>query len=112
MTSSQYTSGNSLTQTGSSGTQQTAGAEQNQYTAPQQALQGTQAGVLSGMLSGTTGIAGNLGYSPQVWQSMLQNFNENVAPQLAAQYGAGSPYIGSQLSQLLLSATAGSSQQA
>jgi hypothetical protein len=107
-----YTSGNSLTQTGSSGTSQTAGLNQNQYTPAQQALQGQDTSQISGLLNGSSSPAASLGFDPSVWQSMVTNFNENVAPQLAAQYGAGSPVIGGQLSNLLLNATSQSSQQA
>jgi len=109
---SAYISGNSLTQTGQSGTSQSDGLNQNLYTPEQQALQGQAGGQIAGLLNGSQSPAASLGFDPAVWQSMLTNFNENVAPQLAAQYGAGSPVIGGQLSNLLLNATAQSSQQA
>ena len=106
----QYTSGNSLTATGQSGTSQSSGLNENQYTAPQQALQGQTSGTISGLLNGSQQPMA-AGFSPAVWQAMLMNFNQDVAPKIAAQYGAGSPQVGGQLADLLLKATAQSSQQ-
>lgn len=107
-----YESGNSLTQSGQSGTSLTSGLNENQYTPEQQALQAQAGSTIAGTLNGSQSPAASLGFDPSVWQSMLTNFNENVAPVLASQYGAGSPVIGGQLSNLLLNATSESSQQA
>lgn len=92
------TTASGVTKTNQATTGNTAGttANNNVYTPGQEALQNTanqQAGQFL-----TTGIA------PGVQQELnaesaayMQNFDQNVAPGLAAQYGAGSPAIGSEL---------------
>jgi hypothetical protein len=82
-----------------SGNQSTTGTlgqqQQNQYGAGQQALQQQLPGTLSNFLQ-TGNLPGTFAAPPQVLSAYQSNFNQMVAPQLAAQYGAGSPVLGSQ----------------
>jgi len=70
----------------------------NQYTGGQQALQNQLPGLFGSLLSGQGQIPPYWTAPPQVFQAYNDNFNRSVAPQIAAQYGAGSPQIGSQQS--------------
>lgn len=95
---------NTKANTSSTGNTASQGNTANTYSPFQQELQQEAAGQAGQFLA--TGIA------PGVQQELdaqkaayMQNFNESVAPQLAAQYGAGSPAIGSQLAQGLVSLT-------
>jgi hypothetical protein len=89
------TSGTQATTGSTAGTTAQQQAQQNTYTAGQQALQGTATGAAGQFL--TTGIAPGLQQEIAAENAAYQqNFNTDVAPQLAAQYGAGSPVIAGQ----------------
>lgn len=73
----------------------TANFQQNQYTPGQQALQGQLGSTLQGMLNGSYQIPGYMTAPPEAFQAYNNAFNLYVKPGMAAQYGAGSPQIGS-----------------
>src|SRR5262249_19408781 len=88
-------SAGSSTQQQNQTTDNTGNTQQmNVYNPAAQALQGSAATALQGILS-TGQLPGNFGISQQAFDAMNNNFRENIAPQYAAQYGAGSPVIGS-----------------
>lgn len=97
-TLTQNTSGIGNQNTSSTGAANATGtsAQQNTYQPWQTGLQ-AQAGQAAGNFLQTGNLPGTFGAPPQVTQAYIDNFNRSVAPQLAAQYGAGSPAIGSQL---------------
>lgn len=97
-TLTQNTSGLGNQNTTSTGAANASGtsAQQNTYQPWQTGLQ-AQAGQAAGNFLQTGNLPGTFGAPPQVTQAYIDNFNRSVAPQLAAQYGAGSPAIGSQL---------------
>ena len=80
------------------GSQQTSGtgAAQNTYTPAQQQLQQEAANAATQFLQ-TGNLPGTFADPPSVINAYMENFNQNIAPELAAQYGAGSPEIGSQM---------------
>jgi hypothetical protein len=94
-------------------TQQTSGTgqtnQQNTYLPWQQQIQG-QVGQAEGNL-----LSGNVPTSftnPQAaTQAYMNNFNQYVAPELASQYGAGSPAIGASLNSGLTSLAAQTYEQ-
>ena len=69
----------------------------NLYGAGQQNLQQQLPNLLSSFLQ-TGNLPGSFGAPSSVINAYNQNFQQSVAPGLAAQYGAGSPQIGSQQS--------------
>lgn len=76
--------------------QQQAGAQANQYTEGQQALQGQLPGMYSSLIGGQ--VPTQFTAPQQLIDQYNRAFQANVAPGLAAQYGAGSPQIASQQS--------------
>lgn len=97
--SQQWTSGSSSQNQQQSGTSvgNTAQTQLNEniYDPASLALRGQGAQALQQIL--TTGkLPGNFGMNQQAFDALNSAFERNVAPQLAAQYGAGSPVIGSQ----------------
>jgi len=72
-------------------------ASQNVYQPWQTALQAQAGGAASNYLTTGQAPSGVTGAPPQLVSAFTDQFNQNVAPQLAAQYGAGSPAIASQL---------------
>lgn len=74
------------------------GSQLNQYTAGQQQLQSQLPQLLSGVLSGQAQIPPYWTAPQQVFDAYNHNFQHYTAPQIAAQYGAGSPQMGSQMS--------------
>jgi hypothetical protein len=84
--------------TNNSGTSTSANTGSNQavYTPEQQAAQNQLLTQLTGFLSGTSGAPSSMTAPPQAFQAYNDAFNQYTAPGLAAQYGAGSPQIGSQ----------------
>lgn len=84
---------------GTNGTQQ----QQNQFNPGQQGLQGSLGGMYQNFLSGQ--VPQSFTAPPQVLDAYKQYFQNQVAPGIAAQYGAGSPQMGAQqtngLTQLL-----------
>lgn len=94
-TGASTTQGSTAAQSAEQGNAAQQQAAQNTYTAGQQALQG-QATTGAGQFL-QTGIAPGLQQEIAAENAAYQqNFNTDVAPQLAAQYGAGSPVIGGQ----------------
>lgn len=92
---SSTSSGSTNAQGAEQGTAAQQQAAQNTYTAGQQALQGQATGAAGQFLQ--TGIAPGLQQEIAAENAAFrQNFDTDVAPQLAAQYGAGSPVIGGQ----------------
>jgi len=65
-----------------------------QYTPGQQALQGNLGSLYQNILAGQ--IPSSFTNPQAAINAYNTNFQQSVAPQLAAQYGAGSPQIGSQ----------------
>lgn len=103
------TTGSQISNTQQQGTQNGQAAQQNTYQPFQQALQGETAQSLGKYIQ-----SGDL---PSDWsmpsvlsQAYNQNFNQSVAPGLAAQYGAGSPAIASAQAQGLVNLEAQSYQ--
>jgi hypothetical protein len=98
-TPAQFQSGSSRTQTSGNQVQQQLGSQAQQqantYGAGQQALQQQLPSVLSSFLQ-TGNLPGTFAAPQQVLNAYNSNFQQSVAPGLAAQYGAGSPEIGSQ----------------
>jgi len=83
-------------QTGSNTGQTGQASQQNQYTPQQQAAQGQLGNAYSGLVNGQ--VPTQFTAPPSVISAWNQAFQQNVAPGLAAQYGAGSPQIGAQQS--------------
>jgi hypothetical protein len=98
---SQQTGGQTMNTTGTATTTQSSNANQqgsqtNTYLPWQQQLQGQVGQAQENMLSGNVPTSFT---NPQATtQAYMDNFNQYVAPELAAQYGAGSPAIGATLS--------------
>ncbi|HEY9678857.1 MAG TPA: hypothetical protein V6C76_12685 [Drouetiella sp.] len=86
---SQFNSGNSLAQTN----------QQPIFTSQQLGLQGQAGNLMNQLLTGNTS---QFGLPQAVWDAANMNFNNQEAPQLAAQYGSGSPAIGAAQQQLTL----------
>jgi hypothetical protein len=80
--------------TGGTGTTQ----QSNVYQPWQQQLAQT-AGNSASDYSQTGNLPGNFGAPPQVAQAYIDNWKQNTAPQLAVEYGAGSPQLGRSLMQ-------------
>jgi hypothetical protein len=70
------------------------GSTSNVYTPGQQGLQGNLGNLWQSFLSGN--IPGSFTNPQAATNAYQSNFQSQVAPGLAAQYGAGSPVIGSQ----------------
>lgn len=105
------TTNTNASQTGTGLESQTQSGTQLPYFTPiQQALQG-QAGQMAGGLA-TGDISQNFGLPQSVYDAAMFNFNKYQAPQLAAQYGAGSPTINSAMQELQLQLAGQSGQQA
>jgi hypothetical protein len=85
---------NSTTSTGSS--TGTGAVNSQQVYNPWQQQEQQEAGQAASSFLQTGNLPGTLGAPPAETQAYVNNFNQNVAPQLAAQYGAGSPAIASQ----------------
>lgn len=81
--------------TNQQGTGNQAQQQANVYN-PWQQQEQQQAGQAASAFLQTGNLPGTLGAPPAETQAYINNFNQNVAPQLAAQYGAGSPAIASQ----------------
>lgn len=97
--SQQWTSGSSSQQQQQSGTStgNTAQTQLNEniYDPASLALRGQGSQALAQILA-TGKLPGNFGMNQQAFDALNSAFERNIAPQLAAQYGAGSPVIGSQ----------------
>lgn len=93
-TSSGATNSTTVANTTGSGSSQAAAA--NTYSPQQQAAQNAALQAGTNYLQ-TGNLPGTFGAPPQVTQAYVDNWKQNVAPQLAAQYGAGSPALGSSL---------------
>jgi hypothetical protein len=78
----------------SSGVQGASGTTSNAYTQGQQNLQGNLGNLWQSFLSGN--IPSSFTNPAAATNAYQSNFQSQVAPGLAAQYGAGSPVIGSQ----------------
>ncbi len=92
--SSVITNNQTTTQQGVQGSNQT---QFNAYNPNQQSLQQNLGGMYQNFLSGQVPTAFT---DPSALMAQYnQNFQNSLAPQLAAQYGAGSPQIGSQYNQ-------------
>jgi hypothetical protein len=78
------------------GQQSSAGSQQqlNAYTPGQQGLQGNLGGLYQSLLGGN--IPNSFTNPAAATNAYNTNFQTQVAPQMAAQYGAGSPAIASQ----------------
>lgn len=86
-----------------------AQSQQNTYTPFQQDLQNEAAKQAGQFLQ--TGVAPGMDQNLAAQEAAFkQNFNQTVAPQLAAQFGAGSPAIASAESQGLVNLTANAFQ--
>lgn len=83
----------------------------NRYTADQQRAQGQVLGGLGAIMNGQS-VPSNFGLPQSVYDAHMLNINKYVVPQLAAQHGAGSPAIPSQIAQEILQLSALSGQQA
>jgi hypothetical protein len=98
---------NANTSQSSSGTGQTN--QQNTYLPWQQQLQSQVAGAEGNLLAGNVPTSFT---NPQAaTQAYMNNFNQYVAPELASQYGAGSPAIGASLNSGLTNLAATEYQQ-
>jgi hypothetical protein len=86
----QYTTQSQTGQQANQGTSQ----QQNTFTPGQTALQGQLGGLYSALLGGN--IPSSFTNPAAATTAYNSNFNTQVAPGLASQYGAGSPVIGSQ----------------
>jgi hypothetical protein len=98
-TSGSQTGNENINTTGVSNTNQSSSGNQQQantYLPWQQQMQGQVAGAQSNLLAGN--VPTSLTNPQASTQAYMQNFNQYVAPELAAQYGAGSPAIGASLS--------------
>ncbi len=80
------------------GAQTGAASALNQYTQGQQQLQGTLPQTLQSVLSGQSQVPDYFTAPPQVFKAYNDNFQQSVAPGIAAQFGAGSPQMASQQS--------------
>jgi len=87
------TTGVANTTQSSSGTQQAN--QQNTYLPWQQSAQGNLGAAANNILTGN--VPTSYTNPQQTTQAYMNNFNQYVAPELAAQYGAGSPAIGASL---------------
>lgn len=86
-----------MSQTGQqTGTNTGQSTQLNQYSAAQQALQSQLAGQYGGFLSGQTQVPAYMTAPPQVFDAWNEQFNKEVAPGLAAQFGGNSPQIHAQ----------------
>lgn len=92
-------------------TDESAGFSQNRYTPAQESMQNQALGGISGLLSGGS-ISENFGLPESVRQAAWFDFNKYQAPQLATQYGAGSPAINSAMQELNLKLAGMGGQQA
>jgi hypothetical protein len=89
-----------LGQTGSTGSQ--SGINNNIYTTDQQGAQATALSQLSNALtSGGASISPQFGLPQAAYDAAIANWKQNAEPLFAAQNGAGSPAMGSSLSQLI-----------
>jgi hypothetical protein len=96
-TNTQDTASGAATASQSSGSATGQQAQQQaQVYNPWQQSEQQQAGQAASSFLQTGNLPGTLGAPPAETQAYINNFNQNVAPQLAAQYGAGSPAIASQ----------------
>jgi hypothetical protein len=90
-------SGSSTSNTQQQGTANTQQQQANVYQPWQSGLQQQAGQAASNYLTTGAPPPGVTGAPAQLVQAYMDQFNQQVAPQLAAQYGAGSPAIGSQL---------------
>lgn len=88
-----------------------SGNNMNVYSDAQKAAQGTALNSLSSFLSGG-GLPQGMGLSDAERQQGILDWNQNTAPILTAQNGAGTPALGSSLQQLILAMTAQGNQRA
>jgi hypothetical protein len=89
ITTTSTTTGQSQTATQGNSANQSAGTQQDTFSAAQQGAQGQVLGGLGNLLNGGQ-ISSNFGLPKSVWDFAQLQFNQNTAPQLAAQLGAGS----------------------
>jgi hypothetical protein len=89
---------------------QQAGQQLNVYSPEQQALQGQVLQQGNNLLTGN--ISPTFGVPQSVYDAAMFNFNKYQAPQLAAQYGTGSPAINSAMQELQLQLASQSGQKA
>jgi hypothetical protein len=94
-TNQQQSQNVSASQQGQQGTQAGTQNTQNQYTGAQQAAQNQANQMLSTVMQ-TGQLPPGWGLNQAAIQAATDNFKNNIEPTLAAQYGAGSPQIGSQ----------------
>lgn len=87
---------NSTTIANTTGQGQTQGTQNNTYQPWQSGLQ-QQVGQAAGNFLQTGNLPGTFGTPQVVTDAYISNWKQNVAPMLAAQYGAGSPALGSSL---------------
>ena len=102
---------NTTTSDNSTQANQQTGWQQNRYTGAQQAAQG---GVLSGLMNFLGGgqISPSFGMPQVVYDAFSRNFDSKVAPQIAANLGAGSMAGASQKTQGLEDLSAVAAQNA
>ena len=86
----------SASQQSQQGNTANTGLTNNTYTPEQQAAQNALLSQLQGFLSGSSTAPTYMTAPPAAFQAYNDAFNQYTAPQIAAQYGAGSPQIGAQ----------------
>lgn len=103
--------GNQQTNSSSQGQQSQQQQQTSLFSPEQQNLQAL-ASKVGGQALSTGQLPGNYGISQQAFDAMDQNFNQNIAHTLAAQYGPGSPVIGGTFANMnaQLAATLGQEQ--
>lgn len=89
----------------------TQAGTQNQYTAGQTALQNLATSQLGNYFMSNGNISPTWGVPQAVWDQSNYMFQRDQAPQLAAQFGAGSPVIGARQNELNLGLAAIAGQQ-
>ena len=87
------------------------GSNLNVYSDAQKAAQNQALSSLSGFISGQS-LPTSVGLSDAERQQAIMDWNQNTAPLLTAQLGAGSPALGSSMQQLILALTAQANQRA
>jgi|GEM_PF-3785296 len=102
--------GNESNTQSQNGSQSGNTSQSNLFTPGQQGLQGQAAQFASNLLNGQ--VPAEMGLPQAVWDQAVYNFKQNVLPQLAAQYGAGSPVIGARMNELVMQLTSQSAQNA
>lgn len=94
-TSTTFYNANTTGTTGQTGT--TGSNQANAYTPGQQQLQQLLPSALQGIITGQQNVPSSFTAPQQVFDAYHSNFNQ-AEPGMVAQYGAGSPQIGSQRS--------------